>query len=270
MAEWPFSAEGSILTDPSTPDKSLAGKIALVTGGSRGIGKAIALELGQRGATIVINYLKNHEAAKETVEELEKVGITASRIKAHIGDEAAVESLVGKIEGRFGRLDILINNAASGVMRSADELTAKHWDWTMNINARGPWMLSIAASRLMPDGGRIINLSSPGSTRVLPAYFAVGVSKAAIEAVTRYLAVELGAKGIAVNTVSAGFVMTDAIDAFPDELGVKDLASRSTPAGRPILPTDVSKVVAMLCGADAEMIRGQVIMVDGGETLRHG
>jgi enoyl-[acyl-carrier protein] reductase III len=250
-------------------NNSLAGKIALITGGSRGIGKAIALELGQRGATVVINYLKNHDAAKATVEELEALGIKATRIKAHIGDEAAVESLIAKIEDQFGRLDILINNAASGVMRPAADLSTKHWDWTMNINARGPWMLSVAAARLMPNGGRIINLSSPGASRVLPAYFAVGVSKAAIEAVTRYLAVELGSKGIAVNTVSAGFVMTDAIDAFPDELGIKEIASRPTPAGRAITTTDVSRVVAMLCTPDAEMIRGQVIMVDGGETLRH-
>ena len=253
----------------SNSSNDLSDKIALVTGGSRGIGKAIATEIGKRGATVIINYLKNHSAAQATVDELEAAGVTATRIKAHIGDEAAVESLVNKIEEEHGRLDILVNNAASGVMRPAAELSAKHWDWTMNINARGPWMLAVAASRLMPEGSRIINLSSPGSTQVLPAYFAVGVSKAALEAVTRYLAVELGPKGIAVNTVSAGFVMTDAIDAFPDELGVKDIASRPTPAGRVIVPEDVSKVVAMMCGADSEMIRGQVIMVDGGETLRH-
>jgi enoyl-[acyl-carrier protein] reductase III len=252
-----------------TSSNDLTGKVALVTGGSRGIGKAIALELGKRGATVIINYLKNHTAAKATVEEFEAAGITATRIKAHVGDEAAVSSLVDKIGEQFGRLDILINNAASGVMRPAAELSAKHWDWTLDINARGPWMLSVAASRLMGEGGRIINLSSPGSTRVLPAYFAVGVSKAAIEAVTRYLAVELGSRGIAVNTVSAGFVMTDAIDAFPEELGVRDIASRETPAGRVITPNDVAQVVAMMCGTDAEMIRGQVIMVDGGETLRH-
>ena len=154
-------------------------------------------------------------------------------------------------------------------MRPTTELSVKHWDWTMNINARGPWMLSVAASRLMPDGGRIINISSPGSTWELPAYFAVGVSKAAIEAVTRYLAVELGPKGIAVNTVSPGFVMTEALNAFPDQLGIRDIASRPTPAGRTITPEDVSNVVAMLCSSDAEMIRGQVIIVDGGETLRH-
>ncbi len=218
---------------------------------------------------MIINYLKNHEAAKTTVEELKLQGIKTTRIKAHIGEEAAIDSLVSKIENQFGQLDILVNNAASGVMRPTTELSVKHWDWTMNINARGPWMLSVAASRLMPDGGRIINISSPGSTWVLPAYFAVGVSKAAIEAVTRYLAVELGPKGIAVNTVSPGFVMTEALNAFPDQLGIRDIASRPTPAGRTITPEDVSNVVAMLCSSDAEMIRGQVIIVDGGETLRH-
>ena len=218
---------------------------------------------------MIINYLKNHEAAKTTVEELKLQGIKTTRIKAHVGEEAAIDSLVSKIENEFGQLDILVNNAASGVMRPTTELSVKHWDWTMNINARGPWMLSVAASRLMPDGGRIINISSPGSTWVLPAYFAVGVSKAAIEAVTRYLAVELGPKGIAVNTVSPGFVMTEALNAFPDQLGIRDIASRPTPAGRTITPEDVSNVVAMLCSSDAEMIRGQVIIVDGGETLRH-
>ena len=252
-----------------TISQNLSGKIALVTGGSRGIGKSIASELGRRGATVIINYLKNHEAAKTTVEELKLQGIKTTRIKAHVGEEAAIDSLVSKIEKQFGQLDILVNNAASGVMRPTTELSVKHWDWTMNINARGPWMLSVAASRLMPDGGRIINISSPGSTWVLPAYFAVGVSKAAIEAVTRYLAVELGPKGIAVNTVSPGFVMTEALNAFPDQLGIRDLASRPTPAGRTITPEDVSNVVAMLCSSDAEMIRGQVIVVDGGETLRH-
>lgn len=252
-----------------TISQNLSGKIALVTGGSRGIGKSIALELGRRGATVIINYLKNHEAAKTTVEELKLQGIKTTRIKAHVGEEAAIDSLVSKIENQFGQLDILVNNAASGVMRPTTELSVKHWDWTMNINARGPWMLSVAASRLMPDGGRIINISSPGSTWVLPAYFAVGVSKAAIEAVTRYLAVELGPKGIAVNTVSPGFVMTEALNAFPDQLGIRDIASRPTPAGRTITPEDVSRVVAMLCSSDAEMIRGQVIVVDGGETLRH-
>ena len=103
------------------------------------------LELGRRGATVIINYLKNHDAARSTIDELEKLGIECTRIKAHVGDEAGIESLISKIEVQYGHLDILINNAASGVMRPASELTAKHWDWTMNINARGPWLLSVAA-----------------------------------------------------------------------------------------------------------------------------
>ena len=104
---------------------------------------------------------------------------------------------------------------------------------------------------------------------VLPSYFAVGVSKAALESVTRYLAIELAPSGIIVNGVSAGYVQTGALDAFPDELGVKELAGRPTPAGRPVTPNDVANVVAMLCGTDAEMIRGQIITVDGGETVYH-
>lgn len=154
-------------------------------------------------------------------------------------------------------------------MRSSLELEEKHWDWTQDINVKGPWLLTSKASKLMDSDARVINLSSPGSGRVLPSYFAVGVSKAALEAVTRYMAIDLAPKGISVNAVSAGFVQTDALYAFPDELGIRDVASRDTPAGRAVTPEEVAKVVAMLCSPDAEMIRGQVIVVDGGEMLVH-
>ena len=250
-------------------EPAFGGKVALITGASRGIGRAIALELARRGADIAFNYLKNHAAARETEKQITALGVRCLKIRAHIGEPDAIDSLVGAVRDEFGRLDILVNNAASGVMRPASELEPKHWDWTIGINARGPWLLAVRAAELMKDGGRIINISSPGASRVLPAYFAVGVSKAAIEAVTRYLAIELGPRGIAVNTVSAGFVMTDAIEAFPDELGVKEIASRPTPAGRAVTPQDVANVVAMICSPDADMIRGQVILVDGGETLLH-
>ncbi|MSQ08494.1 MAG: SDR family oxidoreductase [Dehalococcoidia bacterium] len=250
-------------------DAEFKGRVALVTGGSRGIGKAIALELARRGADIAFNYLKNHAAARDTEAEVAALGVRCLKVRAHVGDEEAISALFKQVEERFGRLDFLINNAASGVMRPATEIEAKHWDWTLDINARGPWLCSVAAARLMKQGGRIINLSSPGSARVLPGYFAVGVSKAALEAVTRYLAVELAAQGVSVNTVAAGFVMTGALDAFPGELGVKEIAARPTPAGRPVTPEDVAKVIAWLCGEGGEMIRGQVIVVDGGETLLH-
>ena len=131
----------------------------------------------------------------------------------------------------------------------------------------GTWLLTAALADSMPEGGRVINISSPGSGRVFPAYFAVGVSKAALEAVTRYMAVDLAPRGISVNAVSASFVQTDALNAFPDELGVRAAADRPTPAGRTVSPHDVANVVAMLCGPEAEMIRGQTITVDGGEML---
>lgn len=249
--------------------QQFSGQVALVTGGSRGIGKAICLELARRGASIAFNYLKNHTAAKEAEEEIASTGVECFRVRAHVGDEEAVESLVQQVVDRFGRIDIVVNNAASGVMRPSTELSPKHWDWTMDINARGPWLVARQAAKAMNPGGRVINISSPGSRMVLPSYFAVGVSKAALEAVTRYMAVELAENGIAVNGVSAGYVQTGALDAFPDELGVKELAERPTPAGRPVTPEDVANVVAMLCGSDAEMIRGQIITVDGGETVYH-
>ena len=248
---------------------SLDGKVALVTGGSRGIGRAIALELARLGADIAFNYLKNHRAASATQEEIQAVGVRCLRIRSHLGDAANISQLFSQVHEEYGRLDVLVNNAASGVQRTASELEAKHWDWTMNVNARAPWLCSIEASRLMREGGRIVNITSEGSRRVLPYYFSVGASKAALEAVTRYLAVELAPQGIAVNAVSGGYVDTGALDHFPTKEKMLE-AGRNTPAGRMVTPEDIARVVAFLCSEDAEMIRGQIILVDGGVTLTAG
>ena len=167
----------------------------------------------------------------------------------------------------YPRLDILVNNAASGVQRSVEELEVKHWDWTMNVNARAPWLCSIEASRLMHGGGSIVNLTSLGSQRVLRDYFSVGTSKAALEAVTRYLAVELAPKGISVNAVAGGLVDTEALDHFPEGEKMRS-AGRETLLGRMVTGGDIANIVAFLCTKEAEMIRGQVLVVDGGATLR--
>jgi len=244
-------------------------KIALVTGGSRGIGKAISLELARRKANVVFNYLRNHKAATETRDEIESLGVKCISIKSHLGDGDQIKNLFAQIKREFGEMDILVNNAASGVQRSASELEQKHWDWTMNINARAPWLCAIEASRLMPRGGSIVNISSLGSQKVLPYYFSVGISKAALESITRYLAVELASKGISVNAVSGGYVETGALDHFPNRDDML-AAGKRTPVKRMLTSQDIAKVVAFLCTPEAEMIRGQVIVVDGGLSLEVG
>jgi len=246
---------------------TLQHKIALVTGGSRGIGKAIALELARQGADVAFNYLRNHQAARKTEEELLALGVQVCRVRANLEGGESIRELFAQVKERFGRLDILVNNAASGVQRSALELEEKHWDWTLDVNARGPWLCAKEAAPLMVNGGAIINITSLGSQRVLPYYTAVGVSKAALEALTRYLAVELAPKGIVVNAVAGGIVETEALEHFPNREEMVAAAKQHTPVGRMVTPEDIAKVVVFLCTPAASMIRGQVIVVDGGYSL---
>ena len=246
---------------------SLDGKVALVTGGSRGIGRAIAQELACRGAHIALSYLRNHRAAKQAEEEMRALGVRCLRVRAHLGEPEQVRRMVQAVEEEFGRIDILVNNAASGVQRSALELEEKHWNWAMNVNARGPWLCVKEAVRLMPAGGRVVNITSLGSQRVLSYYLSVGVSKAALEALTRYLAVELAPRGINVNAVAGGLVETDALEHFPNREAMLAEAREKTPGDRLVSAQDIAQVVAFLCSDEAAMIRGQVIMVDGGMSL---
>ncbi len=240
--------------------------MALVTGGSRGIGKTIALDLARRGANIAFNFLRSYDAAAQTEKEIKKLGVDCLRVKAHVGNPEKIKDLFSQIAKTYGQLDILVNNAASGVQRNAMDLDPKHWDWTMSVNARGPWLCSIESARLMKNGGSIINISSLGSHRVLPYYFSVGTSKAALEAMTKYLAVELAPLNIRVNAVSGGYVETDAFDSFPNR---EDMvaATKTTITTRSLNPQDLANAVAFLCTDESEMIRGHVLVVDGGVTL---
>lgn len=244
-------------------------KLALITGGGRGIGRAIALELASRGADVVINYVRHPDAADSVAEEVRSLGRTAHTIRANVADESSLERMFAEIAERFGYLDFLINNSASGVNRASTDVSPKHWDWTLNVNARGAWLCARGALPLMQtrNGGAIVSLSSLGATRVMPDYFLVGVSKASLEALTRYLAVELAPHNVRVNAVSGGLVETDALKAFDWGPDVVAQTRARTPAGRLASPEDIARVVAFLCSEQSAMIRGQTLIVDGGFSL---
>ncbi|MFH1646461.1 MAG: enoyl-[acyl-carrier-protein] reductase FabL [Chloroflexota bacterium] len=246
---------------------SLEGKVALITGGSRGIGRAITLRLASEGADVVINFFRKRDTAEGTAEAARKKGVTAHIIKANLAEPEKIDRMFDEIEEKYGRLDILINNAASGVARSAMELKSDAWDWTMNVNARAALLCAQRAAPLMKNGGVIVNISSLGSRLVLPIYTAVGVSKAAMEALTRYLAIELADAGIRVNAVSAAAVETEALKLYATDPNIPQVMVTKTPAGQMVQPEDVASTVAFLCGDESEMIRGQVIVIDGGLSL---
>ena len=255
------------------PDtQPLDGKIALVTGSGRGIGRAIATHFASLGADIVVNFFRNRTSAETTCQEIQAVGRQALLVKANVGTDEGLNHLFEAISQRFNGLDFLIHNAASGYNRPALQQKPRGWDWTMNINARA---LLFAAQRAVPlmqrrGGGVIVSISSPGAQRVIPDYVVVGASKAALEAITRYLAVELSPYNIVVNAISPGVVETEALQFFDTvrtEENIIAHAISQTPAGRLVSPEDVARVTAFLCSPAANMIRGQTIIVDGGFTL---
>jgi len=246
---------------------SLEGKVALVTGGGRGIGRAIALKLASQGADIIVNFFRRRSTAEQTAKDIEALGVKAEVIRANVGEPAKIDEMFDMIGNKFGRLDILINNAASGVGRPVMDIDVKAWEWTMGINARACLLCAQRAAKLMEGrGGKVVSVSSLGSFLVWPTYAIVGVSKAALEALTRYLAIELAPQGICVNAVAASAVETEALKFYFDE-GFSEDNMPVTPAGRIVNPEDVANVVAFLCSEEAFMIRGQTIIIDGGFSV---
>lgn len=246
-------------------------KVALVTGSGRGIGSAIVQRFAQEGADVVVNFFRNREPAEETADRIRSMGRRALVVKANIGELDDLDMLIEKSIEEYGGVDYYISNAASGYNRPVMEQRPKGWDWTMNINARA---LLFGAQKVAPTmqargGGAIVSLSSPGSFRVLPEYVVVGASKAALESITRYLAVEFAPMGIRVNAVSPGLVETEALRHFEttSDGSITARAVEATPAGRLVTPQDVASLVAFLCSDEAEMIRGQTILLDGGFNL---
>jgi enoyl-[acyl-carrier protein] reductase III len=243
-------------------------RVAVVTGAGRGIGRAIALRLAEAGAHVVVNYYVNREAAETTAAEIQSRGVRAHLVQADMKDPAQIRALFDEVGAIFGGLDILVSSAASGVFREIGALTAKHWDWMMHTHPRAFLLCAQAALPLMRGRrGRIVAVSSIGSQRTIPNYAGMGAAKAALESLARYLAVEYAPLGVAVNAVSGGAVSTTSWTEMPEaEAALADIARR-TPAGRVATPEDIAAAVLFLCSADADMIRGQVLVVDGGYSL---
>ena len=246
----------------------LSGKKALVTGGSRGIGRAIAIRLAEAGCDVAINYLRNRGPAEETAAAVEARGRKALLFKVNVAQTDKLDEMFATLAEEFGGLDILVSNAASGVIKPAMELTNRHWHWTMDINAAALLPLAQHAVPLMEErGGHILAVSSLGAVRAIPNYAAVGASKAALESLIRHLAVELAPRGVRVNAISAGVVDTDALKHFSNRDQLLEESARRTPAGRLTEPEDVADTALFLVSPLAAMMVGQTIVVDGGYSI---
>jgi enoyl-[acyl-carrier protein] reductase III len=247
----------------------LAGRCALVTGASRGIGRAIALKLARDGADVVVSYFRHPALAEETVAAITALGRRATALRADLGEPDDIARLCRAAGAFLGGIDILVCNVAFGVLRPALALEVKHWQRTLDTMGRSLLLLAQAALPWMEGrgDGRIISLTSLGSHRVIPSYAAVGAAKAVLDTLTRYLAVELAPKGIIVNAVAGGVVDTDALRALPEAATLLEAARQRTPLGRVGRPEDIADVVALLCRPEARWIVGQVIVADGGYSL---
>ena len=248
---------------------SLAGSRVVVLGGSRGIGRAIALRFASEGAHVLVNYARSTEAAQATAEECRALGadfgVEAEAYQADVGDTAALGALFERVR-EWGGVDVLVNNAARGLERPrpAIEQRPKHLRRTMDVNLWGPWTAAQLALPLLEEGGgSIINLLSPGAHHYMPDYSAVAVSKAALESLTTYLAVELAPRGVRVNGISAGWVEgSEGEHSYRDE--VSDRVRPWVPAGRNVRPEDIAAAVAWIASDEAPMLVGHVLHLDGG------
>ncbi len=246
---------------------ALAGKVALVTGAARGIGRAIAAKLAAEGCDVAVNYYNSADEAEALCAEIRARGRRACAIPGSVGMPDSVDEMFVEFRRHFERLDILVSNAASGVLKPTVDMTLKHWRWCLETNALALNLLTQRALPLFHSDARVIALSSLGAQRAMPGYGFIGASKAALEALARALAQELGPRGVRVNVVSAGVVDTDALRYFPNREELLADFSRRTPVGPVLTPQDVAGAVYLLCLPEALMINGHTLVVDGGFAI---
>jgi enoyl-[acyl-carrier protein] reductase III len=241
--------------------------VALITGGTRGIGRATALRFARQGMDVVLGYFSSRDTAREASREVEALGVRCLTVRGNVGQPESVEKLFDAAQEAFGRLDVVVNNAALAAVRPALEIDVEAWRRTMDVNVLAPFLAAKRAVPLMAGhGGCIVNVSSLGASHYLPLYTDIGACKAALESLTRMLAVELAPHGIRVNAVSAGAVDTRSLQRF----GWRDEAiadAARLPAGRMVTAEDVAAAINFLCSPDAAMVRGHVLVVDGGQSL---
>jgi enoyl-[acyl-carrier protein] reductase III len=251
-----------------------AGKKAFITGGTRGIGLAVAVKLARAGADVAVNFLRNRAAADEARAAIKDAagGKEPLMLKGNVAKDEDIEKMFGEIKETWGGLNYLVSNAASGVLKPSKELTHHHWQWTLDINAYALLPLSRHAIALMKgaDGkgtGKIVAVSSLGAIRAFNNYAAVGSSKGALESLVRHLAIEYAAQGINVNAVSASVVDTDALKHFPNKDVMLQDSLKWMPAKKLVTPDDVANAVAILCSDYTNMVHGHTFIVDGGMSI---
>ena len=247
----------------------LSGESVLVTGGARNIGRAIALAVARAGAaTVIVNHLRNTEAAAETCAQIQALGVSAEAITADVGNPREVQALFKSIRSRHSRLGAIVHAAAMGRFQTLLEARPAEWDLALRTNAHSLLLIVREALELLAQpGGRIVALSSLGSQRYVPFYGAIGPSKAALESVVRGLAVELSPRGIGVNAVAGGMIESETLRRFPQHEALREAIVQRTPLGRLGTAEELADVVIFLCTDAARWISGQTIVADGGFGL---